>query len=121
MIATINYKNTDYRIDLSAPFDISIPIQGGASNVNAWYIGPPKIEPHKEADFVAKVAEGASINFNNIWFNPHSHGTHTECVGHLTEDFHSIDRILNRYFFRPNCLPSPLKKKPMILSFPKNS
>ena len=86
-------------IDLSKPLDISIPLRGNASNVNAWYVEPPKIEPHSEGGFVGKVSEGASINFNNIKFNPHAHGTHTECVGHITKEFQSINKKLKRYFF----------------------
>ncbi|MFS4493252.1 cyclase family protein [Maribacter sp. 2308TA10-17] len=87
-------------IDLSKPLDISIPLSGDASNVNAWYVDHPKIEPHTEGDFVGKVSEGASTNFNNISFNPHAHGTHTECVGHITKDFHSVNQNLKRYFFK---------------------
>ena len=87
-------------IDLSKPLDISIPLRGDASNVNAWYIEPPRIEPHTEGDFVGKVSEGSSTNFNDIWFNPHAHGTHTECVGHITEDFYSINQTLKQYFFK---------------------
>ncbi len=89
----------DY-IDLSKPLDISIPLRGDASNVNAWYVDHPRLEPHTEGDFVGKVSEGASANFNDISFNPHAHGTHTECVGHITEDFHSINQNLKRYFFK---------------------
>ena len=99
MIATIKYNNRKYRIDLSQPLDISIPLTGGASNVNAWNIAPPKISPHAEGDFVGSVVDGASTNFNDIWFNPHAHGTHTECVGHITKEFHSINKNLNRFFF----------------------
>ena len=79
--------------------DISIPLRGDSSNVNAWYLGHPKIEPHAEGDFVGKISEGASTNFNDIWFNPHAHGTHTECVGHITKEFHSVNQNLNRFFF----------------------
>jgi len=31
-------------------------------------------------------------------FNPHSHITHTECVGHITKDVHSINQNLKHYF-----------------------
>jgi len=86
-------------IDLSKPLDISIPLKGTPANVNAWYVGHPKIIPHEEGDFVGSVAEGASTNFNDIHFNPHAHGTHTECLGHITKDFHSINKTLDRYFF----------------------
>jgi kynurenine formamidase len=86
-------------IDLSKPLDISIPMKGTASNVNAWYVDHPKIAPHVDGDFIGKVSEGASTNFNNISFNPHAHVTHTECVGHITEDCHSVNKNLKRYFF----------------------
>jgi len=98
VIATINYKNEEFKIDLSKPLDISIPIRGDASNVNAWYVDPPKIEPHIEEGFVGKVSEGAAVNFNDIWFNPHAHGTHTECVGHITEKFYSVNECLTEFF-----------------------
>jgi len=92
-------KIKNHTIDLSNPLDISIPLQGNASNANAWYIGHPKITPHTDGDFVGKVSEGASTNFNDIYFNPHAHGTHTECVGHITKEFHSINKKLTQFFF----------------------
>lgn len=99
MIATVKHNSRNYKIDLSKPLDISIPLMGGYDNVNAWYLGPPKIEPHIEGNFVGKISEGASTNFNDIWFNPHSHVTHTECLGHITEGFHSVNQKLKRFFF----------------------
>ena len=99
MIATIKASNRNNTIDLSKPLDISIPLWGDASNANAWYIEHPKIEPHTEGEFVGAVSAGAAINFNDIWFSPHAHGTHTECVGHITEEVYSINKNLNRYFF----------------------
>jgi len=99
MLATIKHNNRNYKIDLSKPLDISIPMHGEASNVNAWYLDHPKIEPHIEGDFTGKVSEGASTNFNDISFNPHAHGTHTECVGHITEEFHSVNKSLKQFFF----------------------
>ncbi|AWX44987.1 hypothetical protein HME9304_01994 [Flagellimonas maritima] len=99
MIASIKYNSKNYKIDLSKPLDISIPLLGGDKNVNAWYLEPPKIEPHKEGNYIGKVSEGASTNFNYIWFNPHSHVTHTECFGHITKEFHSVNRNLKQFFF----------------------
>ncbi|MCR1023593.1 cyclase family protein [Cellulophaga baltica] len=99
MKATISHKKKSYSIDFSKPLDISIPLRGETSNVNAWYTEPPKITPHTAGDFVGKVTEGASTNFNDIWFNPHAHGTHTECVGHITAEFHSVNQNLKAFFF----------------------
>lgn len=95
MIANIN----NFQIDLSKPIDISIPLSNTDKNPIAWYIEKPKIEPVKFGDWVGKVSEGSSTNFNNIFFNPHGHGTHTECLGHITREFYSINQCLKQFFF----------------------
>ena len=99
MLATIQIKSRKIKIDLSKPLDISMPMRGSVKNVNAWYINEPKIEPVKIDQWIASVKEGAAINFNNISFNPHAHGTHTESVGHITEKFYSINKCLKRFMF----------------------
>ena len=95
MIATIN----NFQINLSKPIDISIPLSNTDQNPIAWYIEKPEIEPVKFGDWIGKVSEGSSTNFNNIFFNPHGHGTHTECLGHITREFHSINQCLKQFFF----------------------
>ncbi|PVW17387.1 cyclase family protein [Marixanthomonas spongiae] len=99
MRATFNIDGTLKTIDLSKPLDLSIPLRASEKNPEAWYLQPPKIKPVKMDDWVAKVSEGASVNFNNIAFNPHAHGTHTECVGHISKEFHSINEVLKTFFF----------------------
>jgi kynurenine formamidase len=95
MKATIN----DFQINLSKPIDISIPLSNTDQNPIAWYIEKPEIEPVKFGDWIGKVSEGSSTNFNNIFFNPHGHGTHTECLGHITREFYSINQCLKQFFF----------------------
>ena len=99
MKAIIEHNSKIIKIDLSKPLDISIPLRASDANVNAWYIGEPKIEPVKNGDWIGSVKAGADVNFNNIYFNPHAHGTHTECIGHITEEFHSINKNLKQFFF----------------------
>jgi len=99
MLALIKHNGRDYQIDLSKPLDISIPLRGNESNVRAWNLNAPVIQPHKDGDFIGKVSEGASTNFNDISFNPHAHGTHTECIGHITEESYSINKQLSDFFF----------------------
>jgi kynurenine formamidase len=88
-----------YQIDLSKPLDISIPLSNTDENPIAWYIEKPEIEPVKFGDWIGKVSEGSSTNFNNIFFNPHGHGTHTECLGHITREFYSINQCMKQFFF----------------------
>ena len=99
MIATIQNNSKKYKIDLSKPLDISMPLYASKKNANAWYIGEPKIEPVDLDGWVGSVKQGADVNFNNIYFNPHAHGTHTECVGHITEEFISVNKCLKQFFF----------------------
>ena len=99
MKTSVLHKNNEYRIDLSKPLDISLSLRGDEKNVVAWYLKPPRIEPVKDEKWTAKVSEGASVNFNNVFFNPHAHTTHTECVGHITAEFHSINESLKKFFF----------------------
>ncbi|WP_372920530.1 cyclase family protein [Salegentibacter sp.] len=99
MLANIIHKDKTYHVDLSKPLDISLGLRGDSKNPVAWYLGAPVIEPVKDGDFIGKVSEGAPVNFNNVKFNPHAHGTHTECVGHISLEFHSINQTLRNFFF----------------------
>src|SRR6187402_2777174 len=100
MLATLLHKNKEIKIDLSKPLDISIPLTNTDENPIAWYIEKPVIEPVRMGDWIGKVSEGkSSTNFNNIFFNPHGHGTHTECLGHITNNFYSINQALKQFFF----------------------
>lgn len=98
MIASIQLRSKIIKVDLSKPLDISIPIRDGEENVNAWYVGPPKMKPYTDGEFTGSVQEGFAVNFYKFEFIPHSHGTHTECVGHITEKVHSVNSHLKQYF-----------------------
>lgn len=99
MKATLEIKNKTIIADFSKPLDISIPLRSSEENPLAWYQNKPTIAPVKMGDWTGKVSEGASVNFNNVFFNPHAHGTHTECFGHISKEFHSVNEALKSFFF----------------------
>ena len=99
MKSVIQIKNQKYNVDLSKPLDISIPLEASGQNLGAWYLDKPTFEPVKMDDWVGSVKKGASVNFNNISFNPHAHGTHTECVGHISKEFYSVNNALIQFFY----------------------
>jgi len=99
MRATFRIQNTLHTIDLSKPLDLSIRLEGSAKNPRAWYLNKPTIEPVEVDGWVGNVGQGAAVNFNNIYFNPHAHGTHTESVGHISKEFHSVNDSLKSFFF----------------------
>ena len=104
-------KIQNFEIDLSKPLDISIPLTNTDANPIAWYIEKPEIEPVRFGDWIGKVSEGSSTNFNNIFFNPHGHGTHTECLGHITRDFYSINQCLKQFFFLAELISIELENR----------
>ena len=99
MIANIFHKGTEYQVDFFKPIDISIPLSNDKNCVNAWYVEPMKLEPVIAGDWIGDVNKGGSVNFRNITFNPHGNGTHTECVGHISKENHSINHTLQRFMF----------------------
>jgi kynurenine formamidase len=99
MIATIFHRGKEYKVDFFKPIDISIPLYAGEDCVSAWYVPPMKLETVVMGDWIGDVSRGGSVNFRNITFNPHGNGTHTECVGHISKEFYSINKSLQRFLF----------------------
>jgi arylformamidase len=96
----ILYLDSANYIDTNQPLDISIPMVNDDTNLRAWYVDSPQFEPVVTEQFTGLIAKGGSVNFRNIIFNPHGHGTHTECLGHITEEIHSVNKSLKTFFFK---------------------
>lgn len=101
---------TDY-IDTLEGIDISIPMGGKNADAKAWYVDSPVIEPVRANGFVGSVAEGGSVNFRNIFFNPHGNGTHTECLGHITKEVYSINAHLKEFILEALLISIAPEKK----------
>ena len=99
MIATILHAGKTYKVDFFAPIDISMPLSTSEKTVSAWYVKPMQLEPVRMGDWVGDVNQGGSVNFRTITFNPHGNGTHTECVGHISKSFETINQHLKRFLF----------------------
>ncbi|TNE56115.1 MAG: cyclase family protein [Bacteroidetes bacterium] len=91
----------DHRfIDTEEGIDLSISLSNDEQNPRAWYVDKPRFEPVRANGFLGSVAEGGNVNFRDIFFNPHGHGTHTECLGHITEEVYNINDSLKTFFFQ---------------------
>ncbi len=121
MFANISHNGNSYKIDFSHPLDISISLRGDDKNPQAWYLKHPEITPVRERNFTGKVSEGGSVNFNNIWFNPHAHATHTECVGHITCENENLQQHLKTFFFKAVLISVEPQKKGADLVITKKS
>lgn len=99
MIASIFHKGKDYKIDFYSPIDISMPLTTSPQSASAWYVKPMTLEPVVMGDWIGDVSKGGSVNFRTVTFNPHGNGTHTECVGHISKEFVTINHCLKKFIF----------------------
>ncbi len=98
MQISITKNNQNYAIDTTKGIDISTQIASQGS-VLAYHIPPPTFTPFCSGGFVGAVAKGGACNCEDITFNAHGNGTHTECVGHLTTERISINQCLKEFHF----------------------
>lgn len=93
------FLNPSEYINTQEPIDLSLTLSGKGDNVVAWYREQPQILPFTDGTFIGAVDSGASVNFRDVLFNPHAHATHTECLGHITREVHSVNKVLKDFFF----------------------
>ncbi len=87
-------KIGEYAVDLTQAFDISIPVRFEEEQLSAFGAPPAKKEAYRAGSFVGDVRMGGSCNCESYTFSPHLHGTHTECVGHLTGQRIAVSDVL---------------------------
>ncbi len=96
MIVSVNHNGKAFSVDLGQGIDLSLPISVG-STLNAYHAKPVRMEPFVLGDWVGDVIQGSSVNYRDIFFNPHGNGTHTECVGHIDETIHSVNTHFKQF------------------------
>ena len=97
MLININYKDEGYRVDLSQPMDISIPLVPGKDSPNCFWAPLFEASPVVSGDWIGDVNKGGGVNFKNVRINPHGNGTHTECVGHISKEKVTINTVLKDF------------------------
>ena len=74
--------------------DLSIPLRFNGPQPNAYGVHHAWSEPVRAGSLVGDTRQGGSINFEQYTFIPHCNGTHTECVGHITDERISVRECL---------------------------
>ena len=90
MTATILINGIQYEVDIDNQIDISIPLNFNGPQPNAYGVESAAAKPVEAGDLVGDTRLGGSCNFEEYTFIPHCNGTHTECVGHITNERRSI-------------------------------
>ena len=109
MIVRLTSQEQHYQADLRQPIDISRELCHEGL-LGAWGADVPQFLPLRRGNWIGSVALGASVNYNTILYNPHGHGTHTECVGHLTPELHSVNQALRSFF----CVATLVSVNPIV-------
>jgi len=74
--------------------DISIPLRFNGPQPNAYGVQRASSEPVRAGSLIGDTRQGGSINFEQYTFIAHCNGTHTECVGHITDARISVRECL---------------------------
>jgi len=94
----VTLDGREYDIDPSAAIDISIPLKFDGPQPNAYGVEPATSTACEYGSLVGDTRRGGSCNFERVTLIPHCNGTHTECVGHITDKRISVRERLKDVF-----------------------
>ena len=100
MKAKFSFKSIDFEINFSKGNDISIPINFNGAQPNTYGVEGATSKPYQDGQFIGDTRKGGPCNFETYSFTPHCNGTHTECIGHITDERVSVLSSLNQEMIR---------------------
>lgn len=104
MIISIEINSQTLIVDTSNPINIAIPLDFYGIQPNAYDVERAVSKPCEAGELVGDTRRGGSCNFEQITFIPHCNGTHTECVGHITNERISVNDCLKDVFIPANLI-----------------
>ena len=84
--ARLRLGGRDCGVDFARPASLGLPLAFDGTGPTWFGAGAARSTPYALPGFSGRVADGASCNCSRLELTPHCHGTHTECVGHLTRE-----------------------------------
>lgn len=96
MKVALAHNGKQYSADLQNGIDLSISVKVG-DTVNAYYAHPVTMEPYVAGEWIGSVEKGGPVNYRDIFFSPHGHGTHTECFGHIHQEVESVNEHIKAF------------------------
>jgi kynurenine formamidase len=85
MKAEIEIGSKKFNVDFSEGKDISIPLDFNNLQPNTYGVDIATSKAYRDGQFIGDTRLGGPCNFETLKFTPHCNGTHTECIGHLTD------------------------------------
>ncbi len=84
-----------FEVDGDVSIDISIPLRFNGPQPNAYGVEPAVSQACRSGEMIGDTRQGGSVNFERYTLIPHCNGTHTECVGHITNERISVRDCLH--------------------------
>ena len=75
-----------YRVDFAKPVSLAIPLDFAGAQPGCFGAPRAGATPLRAGSFTGDTRAGGSCNCEILTLAPHCNGTHTECVGHLTDE-----------------------------------
>lgn len=82
----VEIAESQWEVDAGAAVELAISLDFNGKQPRAFGLSPARAEAVKAGDFVGDTRRGGSANCETLRLTPHGNGTHTEGVGHLTEE-----------------------------------
>ena len=95
MKALLDIEGKKIQVDFSKGKDISIPLFFNGEQPNTYGVDKATAKPYQDGQFIGDTRKGGPCNFETYSFTPHCNGTHTECIGHITDERIDILSSLN--------------------------
>lgn len=92
--AVIHRDGRRYVADLADPLSIAVPLDFNGPQPNHFGAPTAHAAALKHGNWVGDVRRGGSVNCAQLSIVPHCNGTHTECIGHLTDDPVAVTDVL---------------------------
>lgn len=116
--------NRSFTANSDKPLDISIPLNFNGSQPNIYNAPVARSKACEIGDFIGDTRRGGSCNFEEYTLIAHCNGTHTECVGHITNHRISIREVLKDTFIPSTLIsisPAKPEETPDTYNPPKNN
>jgi kynurenine formamidase len=96
LIGYIEWHDFRLKVDFSQGRSIAIPLQPDGPQPSFFAPSKARARPLQSGDYIGSVAHGGSCNADVLEFTPHCHGTHTECIAHLTRERGNVLELIDR-------------------------
>jgi kynurenine formamidase len=87
---SVQINDQNYQFDTGRCVDLSIPLNFNGEQPNVYGADKAVSKPVEAGSLMGDTRLGGSCNFEQYTFIPHCNGTHTESIGHITNERISV-------------------------------